>query len=96
MHCTRLNWQISILCLLVLSGFLCPVYAQGKSPADTIRFKENSVRIVNGVPQHKSPTAALLRSMVIPGWGQAYTEHYIKSVVYLGIDLGFIYGIHIQ
>ena len=35
--------------------------------------------------KRKSPSGALFRSMFVPGWGQLYTEKYVKSaVVFLG------------
>jgi len=39
------------------------------------------------------PTGAALRSLVIPGWGQAYNRQPLKSVVIAGLESGFIYGI---
>ena len=47
-------------------------------------------------PPRKSPTGALLRSMVVPGWGQVYNGKYLKAVVYAGAQLSFLYGAHIQ
>ena len=35
--------------------------------------------------KRKSPSGALFRSLFVPGWGQLYTEKYVKSaVVFLG------------
>jgi len=44
----------------------------------------------------KSPTGALLRSMVIPGWGQLYNGKPLKAVIYAGAQLSFIYAAHVQ
>lgn len=33
----------------------------------------------------KSPWGAVIRSAVIPGWGQVYNESYIKAVVFWGV-----------
>ncbi len=34
---------------------------------------------------HKSPWGAVLRSAIIPGWGQIYNESYIKAPIIWGI-----------
>ncbi len=41
---------------------------------------------------HKSPWGALLRSAVIPGWGQIYNQSYIKAPIIWGAAAWFIYG----
>lgn len=41
---------------------------------------------------NKSPWGALLRSAVIPGWGQIYNESYIKAPIIWGAAAWFIYG----
>ena len=41
-----------------------------------------------------SPTGAALRSLVLPGWGQAYVGHPLKAVFYSGAAEGLIYGIY--
>jgi hypothetical protein len=48
------------------------------------------------LPEKKSPTGALLRSMVVPGWGQVYNGKYLKSIIYAGAQLTFLYGAHVQ
>jgi hypothetical protein len=42
----------------------------------------------------KSPWGAVLRSAVIPGWGQIYNESYIKAPVIWGAAAWFIYAWH--
>lgn len=37
------------------------------------------------------PTGALLRSVVIPGWGQVYNKQYIKAVIYGGTEIALAY-----
>jgi hypothetical protein len=43
----------------------------------------------------KSPTGALLRSMIFPGWGQWYNEQKIKSAIAF-ISEGFLVGLAIH
>jgi hypothetical protein len=38
----------------------------------------------------KSPMGALLRSVVVPGWGQYYNQKYIKSAIVCGVESFFI------
>lgn len=38
----------------------------------------------------KSPWGAVIRSAVIPGWGQFYNESYFKTVGYMAVD-GFLF-----
>lgn len=40
----------------------------------------------------KSSTGAVLRSLVVPGWGQFYNESYIKAVVFAGVEGALIYS----
>lgn len=43
-----------------------------------------------------SPTGAALRSLLLPGWGQAYDRRPLKAVIVGGIEEGFIYGVYRQ
>jgi len=38
----------------------------------------------------KNPTAAMLRSLALPGWGQWYNEKKFKAVVMMGAELGLV------
>jgi len=38
------------------------------------------------------PTGALLRSAFVPGWGQFYNKKYVKSVIYGGMEIYFVYN----
>jgi len=66
---------------------------QTKNPAFT---KDTAINIVNGdtaktAPRH-NPKTATLRSLIIPGWGQAYNREYWKiPIVYgaIGTMAGF-------
>ncbi|GEM_PF-3469303 len=37
------------------------------------------------------PTGALFRSALVPGWGQFYNKKYIKSIIYGGMEVYFVY-----
>ncbi len=38
----------------------------------------------------KSPTGAMIRSLVFPGWGQFYNKKYFKAVLAFGTELGLL------
>jgi hypothetical protein len=66
--------------------------AQATHP-DTVRVPGIStegkyVRVVKA--QYKSPMGAMMRSALFPGWGQAYTGHYVKSGLIFCIESGLI------
>jgi len=42
----------------------------------------------------KSPWGAVIRSAILPGWGQIYNEQYAKSVIALAANGLLIYQIH--
>jgi hypothetical protein len=45
----------------------------------------------SGFVMQKSPTWAMLRSAVIPGWGQFYNESYWKIPIIWGLSAWFLY-----
>jgi len=70
---------VLLAAVLLLFG-LPPGRAAGQLPAarDTVRSAPaDTLRPV-------SPTGAMLRSALLPGWGQLYTDHPIKAVVAAG------------
>jgi len=44
----------------------------------------------------KNPTGAMLRSMVVPGWGQWYNEKRFKAVVMMGAEAGLVIDAIVQ
>lgn len=62
------------------------IYAQQDSTvvADTTNSSEPFV-------MHKSPWGAVLRSAIVPGWGQIYNESYWKAPVVWGVMGWFVY-----
>jgi phosphatidylglycerophosphatase A len=52
------------------------------------------VDIVN-IHRH-SPSGAMWRSLLFPGWGQLYNRRYIKAGIIGGMELGFMWGIYNQ
>lgn len=65
--------------------------------SDTLKVVLNEDQPVrHGVHMTKDPTWAALRSAVLPGWGQAYTDNWIKAIVFAGVDAGLVYGAYVQ
>ena len=77
------NRSLSVVILVCLiTAILCqPIQA-----ADTTAVQ----------PKGKSPSGALLRSLVVPGWGQLYNGKYLKALIYAGAQLSFAYAAHVQ
>jgi len=55
-------------------------YAQQTNPAESDNPKNDSLFVMK-----KSPMGAVLRSAILPGWGQIYNESYIKAPIVWGI-----------
>jgi hypothetical protein len=49
--------------------------------------------IPTGFQMQKSPTGAIWRSLVLPGWGQYYVESYWKAPIFTGAAAFMIYRI---
>ncbi|MFH0765818.1 MAG: DUF5683 domain-containing protein [Calditrichota bacterium] len=43
-----------------------------------------------------NPTGAALRSLILPGGGQAYNQQPLKAVIYGGLEEGLIFGVYRQ
>lgn len=52
--------------------------------------QEDADSIQVAPPVEKSPSGAMLRSALIPGWGQWYTDHKLKAIIVLGAQLALI------
>lgn len=82
-----LLFSVILLCFISLN-----CYSQNDS---LIKKKPDTLRQV--IPEKemaKSPTGALLRSVVLPGWGQYYVESYWKAPIFVagwGTLIFFIY-----
>ncbi len=71
---------------LFLSFFFVVSDSAAQSEIDTLNVKKYEVYSPN-----KSPAGAMLRSAIIPGWGQFYNKAYWKIPIIWGASAGFIY-----
>ena len=74
--------------LLLLSFiFLIPSSAMAQH-FEKLKFNLSSETEVAPI-KSKSPKGAMIRSAIIPGWGQVYNKKYVKALVYLGGEMYF-------
>ncbi len=75
--------KISIIIILFTAFF----YAQDSTLKTSESNSTDSVFVMK-----KSPWGAVLRSAIIPGWGQFYNESYLKIPIIWGLAAWFIYN----
>ena len=88
MHCycsVRHHQKFRMVVVLIFVVLITSIGLYAAEPSPTSK-----------TPKGKSPTGALLRSMVVPGWGQLYNGKPLKAVIYAGAQLSFVYGAHVQ
>jgi len=78
------NLTIKILLIFIL--FSASIYSQTADSIKTSQTLGDTVFVMQ-----KSPMGAMLRSAVIPGWGQFYNESYWKIPIIWGVSGWFIY-----
>lgn len=89
----RILFYLSFL-VLTCTSFL----ALNASEADdstriiTEKSKIDTLRLLSDQPL-KSPWGAVLRSAVLPGWGQVYTQQYIKAGVVLTVNAALLWTV---
>jgi hypothetical protein len=78
-----------ILSLFILELFLIigTGHARGQK---AVAGDTSSTAVTDTLGGKKSPTGALLRSVVFPGGGQFYTHKYLKGLVVLGTETTFL------
>ncbi len=76
-----------ILGLSFLFFLLVPTFIQAQFP-QKMNLK-NAMMADSTEMKTKSPKGALIRSAIIPGWGQAYNNNYLKALVYFGGEVYF-------
>lgn len=88
-----LKVKLNLLIIVVLINLSClsdgiTQFAQ----LDNINIQSN--RIINKddtvKSSIKSPTGAMIRSLIFPGWGQLHNKKYVKSILVFGAETGLI------
>ena len=74
-----------LTCFILL--FPSYVKAQHNDKSYLYQSKKTESKLIKS----KSPMGAMIRSAILPGWGQVYNNKYIKALVYLGGESYFVY-----
>lgn len=86
----RLAAPLVLLCLLAP-----PLLAQEKAAEDSARVAAADSTApdsaASDAPRAITPRGALIRSILVPGWGQAYTGSYLRGGVYFAAQMGSWY-----
>jgi len=83
MNCCFLRKLLFVILILILSSAVfsaMPVSSKADS-ANTSKSDSTSL---------PDPTGAMLRSMILPGWGQFYNGKWFKGILIGGAEIGFI------
>lgn len=86
-----INVKLNFLILVLLSCFVwttngfTQLSRSGDFPVrvDSLASKNDTVKI-----SVKSPTGAMIRSLIFPGWGQLYNRKYFKAILAFGAEIG--------
>ena len=71
--------RLSIFVLLLTFGVVAGVRAEADRQTQPSRGDSTAV---------KNPKAAMLRSLLVPGWGQFYNGQWLKGVLIAGAEIG--------
>jgi hypothetical protein len=85
-----LNYLMSLIKLTVSIFILFSIFiVETNAQQDSIKEynPQDTVLIMQ-----KSPWGAVLRSAIIPGWGQIYNEGYFKAVLFWGVGAWLAYN----
>ena len=77
--------------VFLLTGFVLLIPSHTKAQLDKKLNFNQSINIEAAPKKSKSPKGAMIRSAILPGWGQVYNNKYLKALVYLGGESYFIY-----
>ncbi len=57
---------------------------------DLLRYQNHEYSVSDTLStQYKSPRGAMIRSAILPGWGQIYNNKLLKALVYMGGEVYF-------
>lgn len=69
--------------------FLC-VLPESIKAQSFLRYEKHEYSVSDTLSiQYKSPKGAMIRSAILPGWGQAYNHKFLKALVYMGGEVYF-------
>ncbi len=83
--------RIGTCAVVLFFSAVSAVFAQAPAGADSVEGTAQTLTVTDVSAasrpvKTKNPTGALLRSLVLPGWGQLYNEQYIKSALVVAAE----------
>ena len=86
----KLNLKVIVIAVLFFIVILS-CHEKAYSQSDNRYSPIDTTAIANRQPlQKKIPSKALLRSLILPGWGQVYNEQNLKAVLVFVAEVGLI------
>ncbi len=82
------NYKQLLMIFLLILSFSIPnaLFSQNSDS----RVQDSTQKEVKNY-HTKSPTGAIIRSLILPGWGQIYVESYWKAPIFFGAAAGLTY-----
>lgn len=78
--------------IIIIMFFVFGMQLSALDNSDTVEVRKNPRTDFELLT--KSPTGAIVRSLVIPGWGQVYVENYWKAPIVFGGFVGVGYVVY--
>lgn len=72
------------LSVILLTGIIFFVPSYSKAQLTEKTTFDQALLVEESPKKSKSPVGAMIRSAILPGWGQVYNKKYLKALVYLG------------
>lgn len=87
----KVTLNLIAIVVFINAGWFADGLSQSFQPenicAQSNRIISNNDTVKSSV---KSPTGAMIRSLIFPGWGQVYNKKYLKAVLIFGVETGII------
>ena len=88
-----MSMKVNIIIIIISSNILWSTigFAQLSNPdyynvgVDSFTSKNDTLKT-----SVKSPSGAMIRSLIFPGWGQLYNKKYFKAILAFGAEVGLL------
>ncbi|MCG3119956.1 MAG: hypothetical protein ALAOOOJD_02514 [bacterium] len=67
--------------------FASTSYSNAQTVGAPTRKDSSAIRVQ---PKKASPRSVMLRSLLVPGWGQYYNRQYLKAAIAFGAEVGLV------